>query len=244
MPDGDATTAKPSAAASGTAEPGAATGAVTAEPKPQAVDFKTLKLDSPDVPEKFRGKTVAEIAKSYEEAEALAQAKSKLVTDWETWYLKTHNPDKAAEAAGATDGGGTGTEEQLFDKKQLDLLGGMLNKSLEPIMSALDNVFLDNIKSIVPDFPQFEARAREIYNSMPAQFKYSPKHGWSFAYNMAKSEAMGPVKGSAPPPVGGAGPTPPPTTEPALTETELAWAKRQGMTPEEYKKYQTPVEPK
>jgi hypothetical protein len=206
----------------------------TADPvvtAPAAVDPMSLKFDGTSIPEKFRGKTAADVFKAYSEVETLANEKATLVSDWEKWYMKNHDPNKAAAEADP--------KEPLFDQEQLAVLDGLLTKQLHPITQALDNVFLDNIKAVVPDFGSFEKRAREIYDSMPSQFKYSPKHGWTFAYNMAKSEATGLPKGPPPPPISGSGPSAPPKSGTDLSDEELAWAKKQGMTEEEYKKYQT-----
>jgi len=221
-----------------------AAGAATAEPaKPdaepaKAVDPMAIKFDGDIVPEKFRGKTPADVFKAYQEAETALNEKAKLVSDWEAWYMKTHDPNKAA----AGNGGGSVEEEPVFDERQIGTLSKMLNQALLPITQALDNASLESIKSIVPDFGSFEKRAREIYETMPPQFKYSPKHGWVFAYNMAKSEMIGLPKREAPPGMSPGGPAGPPKTEDDLTETQLAWAKKQGLTPEEYKKFQTPLE--
>lgn len=226
----DATTGKASPAASDPAK---------VEPVKPAPDPLSMKLDGEQIPEKFRGKTAAEILAAYGELEGALTDKSKLVSDWEKWYMKNH-PTEADPGNGGA--GGSGNPELPFDQKQIDLLGSMLNKALQPMQQALDNVFLENIKAVVPDFASHEKRAREIYDSMPAQFKYSPKHGWVFAYNMAKSEATGIPKAAAPPPISGSGPSPAPGKEPDLTEEELNWAKKQNMTAEEYKKFQTPLE--
>jgi len=198
------------------------------------VDPLTLSLAGEAIPEKFRGKTVADILKSYSEAETALNEKSTLVSDWEKWYMKNHPAEPAA---------GVEPEELPFDQKQISVLSDLLAKQLTPITQALDNVFLNNIKEVVPDFGSFEKRATEIYNQMPPQFKYGPKHGWAFAYNMAKSEMIGLPKAGAPPGISAGGPTPPPKTESDLSEEELSWAKKQGLTPEEYKKFQTPREP-
>lgn len=208
-----------------------------ADPTP-APDPMSIKFDGDKVPEKLRGKSAAEILKHYQDLESEFTAKAQLVSDWEKWYVNTHQKGTAGNGNAQP----AGEEEAPFTEQQVNAMSGLLQKNLQPIVSALDNVFLENIKSMVPDFSDYEKRAREIYDSMPPQFKYSPKHGWGFAYNMAKSESQGIPKAKPPAPITPGGPIPPGAPENDLSEEEMTWAKKQGMTPEEYKKFQKPVE--
>ena len=81
MPDPNAagTTGNPSPAP----DAGGAAGAAGAGP---GVDFKTLKFDGEGVPEKFKGKTMAEIAQIYADVEAAKTKHEQINKKWNDWY--------------------------------------------------------------------------------------------------------------------------------------------------------------
>jgi len=214
-------------------------------------DLTTLKFDGEGIPEKFRGKTIAEIAKIYGEVETAKTKVEQTNKKWNEWYANEHLPKQKANAAEDDDDSGRTTSRSgvdprsAFEESQVSALGQMFEVAMNPVVEALGFIHKESLKASRPDFASFEERATEIFNQMPYTHKINPQYGWTFAYNMARAEKLG----KEPPPAapnaiaggGGAPATAPPGEEP-LSAAEDLWAKRFKMDLKEYRKYQVPRE--
>jgi len=206
----------------------------------KASDPLSAKLEGDKVPEKFRGKTVAEALTLMGATEAeLTKAKGELTQ----WY-------KFGEKLEAEKAGGT-TEKQFDPMEHLDEDQGraimtLIGEAMKPFGIAMDAYMLERVEQTRPDFGEYKDRALKIFRDLPTTHKYHPQYGLDFAYRFAKSEKEG-----GPPPVG-PGPShmgPSNTSadtapkEGALTKAELYVAEKMEMTPEEYKKYRVEQSP-
>ena len=225
--------------------------AATAALKP---DLATLKFDGEGIPEKFKGKTMAEIAKIYGEVEAAKTKVEQTNKKWNEWYANEHLPKQkgGAAAAGDDEGGDNGRAtsrsgvdpRSAFEESQVSALGQMFEVAMNPVVEALGFIHKESLKASRPDFASFEERATEIFNQMPYTHKINPQYGWTFAYNMARAEKLGKEPPVAAPNTvaGGGAPVVPAPGEEPLSAAEDLWAKRFKMDPKEYRKYQVPRE--
>jgi hypothetical protein len=228
--------------------------------KQAVVDLATAKLEGDKVPEKFRGKTVAEVLKTYGDLEVHASKAIDTNKQWNEWYQKNKPViELAARQAQGGDRRDTGAARQpgsvggqkvnpfeVFEEPQIQALGDLFETAVTPLVGAITSIYKESVKSSRPDFHDYEERATQIFDNMPIQHRLDPKYGWAFAYNMAKAERMG----TEPPPAapntvttsGPGGVTKPPE-ESEITDTELAFMKRFGIeSKEEAKKYAEPME--
>jgi len=229
----------------------AAVQAAAAAASTQAVvkpDFTTMKLDGETVPEKLRGKTVAEIAAVLASIESEKTKSEQKVKEWNTWYKK-EVLDKQAEPAAGEDNGraasraGGADPRSAFEAEQVTALGQLFDTAMAPMVKALSGIYKESIKASRPDFKDFEERAQVIFDQMPYTHKIDPEYGWTFAYNMARAEKLGKEPPPAPNAVAGGGAAPVVATgEEPLTPVEKLWADRFKMDAKEYRKYSIPRE--
>ncbi len=209
-----------------------------------------VKLEGEGVPEKFQGKTLADVLKSYGEAEAAMLHAKTETGQWRQF----------ADQLLAKQGQPQQQQQQQPTYNPLDDLDERSVKAVSHIAQntvkdAVDNVLapiaegvaamqLEFVKATRPDFPDLEARAKEYYATMPLQARMNPAYGWDFAYRLAKAEAMGKpslIPQTPAPPVGGpttgAAPGPAP---PQYDKDQIRYMEIVGMTPEQYEKYRKP----
>jgi len=219
------------------------------EPPKSTVDPLTVKLDGDAVPEKFKGKTIADILESQKHAEAAmltAQASA------EQWRIFAEQKLTAAPAQ---------KQEEVYDPySDLDERTGkavhtILQKTLEdavkkvfsPIAEGVSAMQLEFVKATRPDFDQLEARAKQYFETMPLESRMNPAFGWDFAYRLAKAEQMGKpslIPKTEPPPALGPSASPgglPPA--PKYDKDQLKYMEITGMSSENYEKYSQPQDP-
>ncbi len=215
------------------------------EPKPGEEPKKeplSAKLEGDKVPEKFRGKTIAEALTLMGATDTeLTKAKEEL----KQWYK--FGQELETQKAGET------KEKQFDPMEHLDEDQGkaimtLIGEAMKPFGIAMDAYMLERVEQTRPDFGEYKERAMKIFRDLPTQHKYHPLYGLDFAYRFAKAEKEGgpPPPGPGPSHMGpsnvGGDTTP---KEGALTKAELYVAEKMNMSPESYKKYkeeQSPTE--
>lgn len=208
------------------------------------------KLEGDAVPERFRGKTVADVMKSYGEAE---DKMMKALNEAEQWRKFGEKSIMAATQQSQKPVDTFNPLEHLDEntaKAVTTIASGALeefNKAvLVPVIEGISAMQLEFVKASRPDFSQHEKRAREYFESMPVHVRVNPAYGYDFAYRLAKAEAMGgpsliPAT-PAPPSLGPSqGGTPAPAG-PRFSEDQMKWMGLMGMSPEDYAKYAEPID--
>lgn len=207
------------------------------EPGKEPPDPLAVKLEGDKVPEKFRGKTMGEVLGLQGTTDANLTKAEQENAQWRAYFQL--EKEKAAKP-----------KEKEFnpldhlEEKQAQAVLSIVDARNKPILDGLSSMMLEYAKSIRPDFKQFEVRSKQIYDSLLPEYKYHPDYGWDFAYRFAKAEAEGtPAPPSpAPPQLGpsatGTGPAP----AKGLTDDQKLWAKRMGLTDEEFTKFQKPID--
>jgi len=225
----------------------------TAATQPQS-DPSTLKLEGETIPEEFRGKTLADVLKSQQEAKAALSREQAAAAQW-----RAFGEEQARIAAGATarpkepdtppynpvDDLGEANAKAVNHIVQQNLQEA-LQKTLLPVMTGVAAIQKEMVRSVRPDFDKVEARAKQYFDSMPLEARFNPQYGWDFAYRMASAEAMGSTpmipKDQPPQPGPSTGSGGAPTT-PKYDELQQKWMGMMGMSPEQFEKYSQPQDP-
>lgn len=203
-------------------------------------DALSTTLDGDDVPQEFRGKTVKDLLAHTKE---LLGAKTRAEQETSQW--RAYVAAKATEAEAVRNNPPTPVEDPLSEVDPRVLQGlqsamnNQLNAQIGPIMSAIGSMNKNFIRGEFDDFGDYEERATQIYNQMPPAYRFDDKHGWRFAYNMAKAEraTATPRKPSTHPPLAATTIVAQPT-KPTLSDDQKKIAANLGLTPEEYIEYQ------
>jgi len=223
------------------------------QPPAPATSPLEAKLEGDGVPENFRGKTVADVLKSYKEAEAAMLKAQAETAQWVAHFQRSaaQPPQQPASPAQPQYNPYDDLDERTGKAVQTIVqmsLKDSLEKAVVPVMEGVSGMQKEFVRAVRPDFNDLEERAKQYYDTFPLETRFNPAYGWDFAYRLAYAEKMGkpPLIPSAPQP---APPTPGPSTGPGAppptpqyTEDQLKWMKIQGMTPEQYEKYSHPVD--
>jgi len=208
-----------------------------AEPGKEPPDPLAVKLDGEKVPKKFRGKTLSEVLTHIDVTDSELTKTQQENAQWRAYF-------EAKEAEVAKPAEKPFNPLDHLDEKQAQAVLSIVDARNKPVLDGLSGMLLEYTKSIRPDFKQFEPRIKQIYASLLPEYKFNPEYGWDFAYRFAKAEAEGtPAPPSPAPPVPGPSATgSAPAGKATLTEEQKLWAKRMGITEEEYAKFQKPID--
>ena len=205
---------------------------------PPAADPFAAKLEGDKVPEKFRGKTLADVLESYSEAEKAKTKAEQESAQWRT-YVANKLTDLEAHAAERSP---PANPMDAFDTEQQKAINDVVGKGLQPIIDGLSSLMKEVVKSNRPDFEAVQEAATTYFNKMGPEYRVHPDYGWDYAYRMAKADQLKNTKSPPPPPQPGPTSTPPATGAPSLTTEEKEIAKRFNLTDEEYERFKLPVD--
>jgi hypothetical protein len=216
----------------------------TTPPAPETTppaDPTTLKVDGDKIPEKFRGKTVADIVASYEEAEAAKVKAEQETSQWRKWGAHKLEEDTSKNAN--TNAADVPDLTNAFTEDQQKAITSALDKTMKPLIDGLGSLMKEVVKSSRPDFTELQEKATEYYNAMDPAYRVHPDYGWDYAYRMAKADQLKTVKPVAAPPPLTAPTSPAGGPAPAtLTAEQQAMAKQFHMTDKEYAEFQTVID--
>ncbi|MCW4026854.1 MAG: hypothetical protein NWE76_05180, partial [Candidatus Bathyarchaeota archaeon] len=192
------------APAPGKEEPGKETppGGKPPEPKPgeappgeppKGEDIFSQKLEGDDVPEKLRGKTIAEALTIVKGLEGELTKSGQEIATWHKYYEAVKTREEAGEKPEET----KPDFLKHFDEDQAGAIVTLVDQYMKPVFDAVGGMQLSYVKASRPDFEAHEERARKIYENFPLAYKLHPDYGWDFAYRFAKAEKEG-----GPPPTG------------------------------------------
>jgi len=218
--------------------------------EPPKVDLMSQKLEGENIPEKYRGKTVAEFFTSMAELEGRATKSEQENAQWLAHFQgRAAAPKDYGVTEPAPAPGGAVDPRQVWDKivetlgeEETQAVLAVLNLSSAPIVTQLSAITREIAKAQRGDWDKYERRIDEIYGNLHPEQRFHPEYGYTFAYNMAKAEAMGTEK----PPLPGtpthvdSGAPSDKKEPPPLTEEQDYWRRKMNMTVEQYRKYSTP----
>jgi len=204
-------------------------------------DPLATKLEGDKIPEKFRGKTLADVLQSYGDAETAKTRAEQESGQWRTWAA-TKLADLEARTAPTHDVAPTANPLAAFDEDQQKSLVGLFTQGMQPIIDGLGSLMKEIVKSNRPDFEAVKDVATTYYNQMPYAYKVHPDYGWDYAYRMAKADQLKHVKTPVPPPQPGPSSGQPEPSTTVLSADEKDVAKRFGLSDEEYVKLREPVD--
>lgn len=214
--------------------------------KPEDKLFKKPEPKEDDLPEAFKGKSPAELAKMIVERDSAIKAKDE---EFKMLDGRISNITKLLETPSEKETPVTVKEEKAPDPNT-DPEGYyqyMHKKTVEPLAQEAFTRFADyerdKARGKFKDYGKYEPEIEELVKKMPAQMQ-ARKGSFEMAYRMVRAkhleelekemEAKG-AAGFSETPSGANRPTPKETV--ALGDRETAFAKAFGMTPEEYTKW-------